>query len=126
MVRSSSLTADRLSALYVGEGFGGNNTMRAKVIRELIDEIRTLRAELASTGTSDYVGCPQGTRHLPRHEASQPRGRSEAELGGGVVIPGLGDSHVLTEGGQGAMTGLVGDGPVRGPTEMGVGDEAGP
>ena len=49
MAHSTSLTDDRLDALYVGEGFGGNNTMRAKVIRELIDEIRSLRAELADS-----------------------------------------------------------------------------
>ena len=53
MARTSSLTDDRLAALYVGEGFGGDNTMRAKVIRELIDEIRTLRAELADPRTSE-------------------------------------------------------------------------
>jgi hypothetical protein len=49
MAHSTSLTDDRLTTLYVGEGFGGNNTMRAKVIRELIDEIRALRAELADS-----------------------------------------------------------------------------
>ena len=38
MARSISLTDDRLTALYVGEAFGGNNTMKAKVIRELIDD----------------------------------------------------------------------------------------
>jgi hypothetical protein len=41
------LTDERLASLYSGSGFGGDNTMRAKVIRELIDEIRTLRAEIA-------------------------------------------------------------------------------
>ena len=50
MAHSSSLTDERLDALYVGEGFGGNTTMRAKVIRELIDEIRALRAELSRAG----------------------------------------------------------------------------
>lgn len=48
MVKPSSLTDERLMALYTAEGFGGETTMRAKVIRELIDEIRALRAELAS------------------------------------------------------------------------------
>lgn len=36
----------RLDLLYNAEGFGGETTLRAKVIRELIDEIRALRAEL--------------------------------------------------------------------------------
>jgi hypothetical protein len=41
------LTDSRLDSLYGAEGFGGEKTMRAKVIRELIDEIRALRRELA-------------------------------------------------------------------------------
>jgi hypothetical protein len=57
MAHSTSLTEDRLNALYVGEGFGGNNTLRGKVIRELIDEIRMLRAELAE---SDAARSAQG------------------------------------------------------------------
>lgn len=36
---------ERLTALYDGEGMGGERTMRARVIHELIDEIRQLRAE---------------------------------------------------------------------------------
>jgi hypothetical protein len=47
MTHASGLTEQRLALLYNGEGFGGETTMRAKVIRELIDEIRTLRLELA-------------------------------------------------------------------------------
>ena len=47
MARVSTLTDSRLDSLYGAEGFGGEKTMRAKVIRELIDEIRTLRRELA-------------------------------------------------------------------------------
>lgn len=43
----SPLTDSRLDSLYVSEGFGGEKSMRAKVIRELIDEIRLLRRELA-------------------------------------------------------------------------------
>lgn len=43
----SSLTDTRLDSLYAAEGFGGEKTMRSKVIRELIDEIRRLRAEVA-------------------------------------------------------------------------------
>jgi hypothetical protein len=46
MSNGSRLTDARLSALYQADGFGGNNTMRAKVIRELIDEIRTLRRQV--------------------------------------------------------------------------------
>ncbi len=38
---------ERLTSLYDADGFGGEKTMRAKVIRELIDEIRLLRRELA-------------------------------------------------------------------------------
>jgi hypothetical protein len=41
----SRLTEERLESLYDADGFGGEKTMRARVIRELIDEIRTLRAE---------------------------------------------------------------------------------
>ena len=47
VARASTLTDSRLDSLYGAEGFGGEKTMRAKVIRELIDEIRTLRRELA-------------------------------------------------------------------------------
>ena len=47
MRRVSTLTDSRLDSLCGGEGFGGEKTMRAKVIRELIDEIRALRRELA-------------------------------------------------------------------------------
>lgn len=46
-VRSmAQLTETRLALLYDGEGFGGETTMRARVIRELIDEVRRLRSEL--------------------------------------------------------------------------------
>jgi hypothetical protein len=44
--RVSGLTDERLNSLYDADGFGGEKTMRAKVIRELIDEIRELRHEL--------------------------------------------------------------------------------
>ncbi len=40
----SGLTEERLASLYDAEGFGSEKTMQAKVIRELIDEIRVLRA----------------------------------------------------------------------------------
>jgi hypothetical protein len=46
VARPSSLTAARLDLLYEADGFGGEKTMRAKVVRELIDEIRALRGEL--------------------------------------------------------------------------------
>jgi hypothetical protein len=36
---------ERLQSLYNAPGFGGETTMRAKVIRELIDEIRLARRE---------------------------------------------------------------------------------
>ena len=54
MARVSTLTDSRLDSLYGAEGFGGEKTMRAKVIRELIDEIRTLRRELAAA-TADLT-----------------------------------------------------------------------
>lgn len=47
--RASPLTDTRLQSLYEADGFGGEKTMRAKVIRELIDEIRALRDELDGT-----------------------------------------------------------------------------
>ena len=46
--RSSKLTESRLECLYTADGFGGEKTMRALVIRELIDEIRALRNEIAA------------------------------------------------------------------------------
>ena len=46
MARPSSLPDGRLQLIYEGEGLGGEKTMRARVIRELIDEIRALRLEL--------------------------------------------------------------------------------
>jgi hypothetical protein len=47
VARVSRLTDSRLDSLYGADDFGGEKTMRAKVIRELIDEIRALRRELA-------------------------------------------------------------------------------
>ena len=47
MARASRITDERLASLYEADGFGGEKTMRAKVIRELIDEIRALRNALA-------------------------------------------------------------------------------
>jgi hypothetical protein len=45
-MRASRLTNERLNLLYTGKVSGGETTMRAAVIRELIDEIRALRIEL--------------------------------------------------------------------------------
>jgi hypothetical protein len=57
MGRVSTLTDTRLDSLYGAEGFGGEKTMRAKVIRELIDEVRALRRELADATAN---GAEQG------------------------------------------------------------------
>jgi hypothetical protein len=59
MAHPSGLTEERLSSLYEAEGFGGEKTMRAKVIRELIDEIRVLRSELRQAET-DQDDRPTG------------------------------------------------------------------
>jgi hypothetical protein len=48
MARVSRLTPERLDSLYTADDFGGEKTMRAKVIRELIDEIRLLRQDHAT------------------------------------------------------------------------------
>lgn len=53
MARASRLTEERLDSLYNADGFGGEKTMRAKVIRELIDEIRVLRSEQAPATDAD-------------------------------------------------------------------------
>lgn len=45
------LPEERLASLYDAPDFGGETTMRAKVIRELIDEIRRLRHELRQRGS---------------------------------------------------------------------------
>lgn len=57
--RVSSLTSSRLDSLYEADGFGGEMTMRAKVIRELIDEIRALRRELTEFGGQDGESQPK-------------------------------------------------------------------
>jgi hypothetical protein len=48
----STLTDARLDSLYQADGFGGEKTMRARVIRELIDEIRALRRRLSELDSS--------------------------------------------------------------------------
>lgn len=44
--RRPQLTDSRLASLYEAQDVGAEKTMRAKVIRELIDEMRALRREL--------------------------------------------------------------------------------
>ena len=58
-VRTSPRTEARLSSLYESDGFGGEKTMRAKVIRELIDEIRVLRRELEQAEGQESVSRPE-------------------------------------------------------------------
>jgi hypothetical protein len=62
---SSRFTEERLESLYVAEGFGGETTMRAKVTRELIDEVRSLRSELRSTGSDRSHRAPAGEDPSP-------------------------------------------------------------
>jgi hypothetical protein len=54
--RASALTESRLRSLYDSEGFGGEKTMRAKVTRELIDEIRMLRRDRDERARDDPTG----------------------------------------------------------------------
>ena len=59
MAKASSLPDGRLQLIYEGEGLGGEKTMRAKVIRELVDEIRALRQDLQHTvGSRTDVKSP--------------------------------------------------------------------
>ena len=87
MAHPSGLTEERLTSLYEAEGFGGEKTMRAKVIRELIDEIRVLRSELLQaeadqdgppTGRDDrgrlQLGSNPSGLHLPGHRGRGPLG----------------------------------------------------
>lgn len=60
VARASRITDERLASLYEADGFGGEKTMRAKVIRELIDEIRVLRHALAQA-----EGCEAARRPNP-------------------------------------------------------------
>jgi len=53
------LTDERLDSLYDADGFGGEKTMRAMVIRELIDEIRTLRRHLAESDNHPETSEPE-------------------------------------------------------------------
>lgn len=46
--KTTSLTDELLAAIYTGDGLGGDNTMRPKVIRELVDDRRSVRGELAA------------------------------------------------------------------------------
>lgn len=56
--RVSRLTPERLDSLYNADDFGGEKTMRAKAIRELIDEIRELRREQPGTATDAHRAGP--------------------------------------------------------------------
>lgn len=47
MARWSRFSDERLELLYESDSFGGESTMRAKVIRELIDDLRQMRRDLA-------------------------------------------------------------------------------
>lgn len=62
----SKFTEERLASLYEAEGFGGETTMRARVIRELIHEIRVLRAEASAS--------PLGRPHPLRAEGAMTLG----------------------------------------------------
>ena len=53
------MTEARLASIYDSEGLGGENTMRAKVIRELVDEIWVLRRELAEARTQAPASRPK-------------------------------------------------------------------
>ena len=61
------MTEERLSSLYESDGFGGEKTMRAKVIRELIDEIRVLRRELEQAEGRSL--CPTPTSDGKSYES---------------------------------------------------------
>jgi hypothetical protein len=50
----------RLDSLYDGDGFGGDKTMRAMVIRELIDQIRALRHHLAELDVHSETSGREG------------------------------------------------------------------
>ena len=56
MARVSRISEERLAALYDSEG--GEKSMLARVIRELIDEIRVLRDELAQVGSRESMARP--------------------------------------------------------------------
>jgi hypothetical protein len=55
MAKPTKLPEARLASLYEAPGFGGETTQRAKVIRELIDEIRRLRVEVDEPGPGSGV-----------------------------------------------------------------------
>jgi hypothetical protein len=62
----AGLTDHRLDSLYGAPDFGGETTMRARVIRELIDEIRQLRA--GARAVLDTADVPDDLRaRLRRH-----------------------------------------------------------
>jgi hypothetical protein len=57
------LTAERLASLRQSDDFGGGSTLRAGVVRELIDEVVDLRRQLA-----DLLGDEDDNRPEIRHE----------------------------------------------------------
>jgi hypothetical protein len=63
------LADTRLDSLYDAEGFGGDKTMRAKVIRELIDEIRDLRRHVEAHRQVDPAATPVGRGMLHGDQA---------------------------------------------------------
>ncbi len=69
MAWRSRLTDARLDSLYDADGFGGEKTMRARVVRELIDEIRALRRHHGDT----REGSRQDLRPVGRLSGSTRR-----------------------------------------------------
>ncbi len=95
MVRGSHIPEERLASLYDSDGFGGEKTMRAKVIRELIDEIRLLRHELAQARGQATAGRPapkpDGTAVETARAVEGPNARRIGGLECTVVVALLGE-----------------------------------
>ena len=85
----SKLPEERLAKLYEGDGFGGETTMRAEVIREL-DAIRHLRAQSVdiSDGARLRSDCtldgqlPDLAERRPRRLGRSPLPPSTPSAGG--------------------------------------------
>ena len=71
VVRLTGLTDARLDLLYEADGFGGEKTMRAKVVRELIDEIRALRLELRDGADEGSTPTMSSGHPLPIRRARE-------------------------------------------------------
>ena len=90
VVGGSRMTEERLDSLYESDGFGGEKTMRAKVIRDLIDEIRRLRRELAHAERHDRAsvlnpeGMSVGTGERPALQEREVRTKVCEVLEGGA------------------------------------------